>query len=219
MKDWIKKIFSKEKTNPFPNSKHVIKHAFEVGGVDYYEFDEVANLPFKRGLKFLSIYNELDMRCDRFYLLKHTEAIENILTGGKRVGFDEMMKIRELNMQLKERLEMVFQEDLVYKVASVVFFDKNENPNDWEWGYAMKKIEHWKQHKGVHDFFLQEPIQRLIPFLNGGALNFQIYSEVSKQIDAKHLESVYSNLSESLSKISSNSMERYFWTEMNQSGV
>lgn len=213
----LSKLFrTKPKDNPFPKSRHVIKPAFEVDGVWYYEFDNTANLPWKRGLKFLSVYNELDMRCDRFYLTKHVEAVQNILTGGKRVGFDEMVKIQQLNNQLKERLQMVYHEDLVYKVASVVFFDASENPDEWEWEYAMKKIERWKQAQGVHDFFLHEPLQRLIPYLNSGGTDFQLYSEVAKKLDKAHLENIYSNLSPDQRTTLQSSMFRYFWEGMKQ---
>lgn len=207
-------LISRQKQNPFSGSKHVIKHAFTSGGIDYFEFDTLANLPWRRGLKFLSVYNELDMRCDRFYLTKHVEAVENILTGGKRVGFDELVKINQLNQQLKERLQMVYHEDLVYKVASVVFFDANENPDDWEWKYAMEKIERWKKDESVTDFFLHEPIQRLMPFLNVSDMSLQQYSELQKQIDKAQLENIYTSLSASQRQTFSNAMQRYFTQEM-----
>ena len=72
----LKSLFKKSTPNNFGKTKHIIKPAFTTGGIEYFEFDTTANLPFKRGLKFLSIYNELDMRCDRHYLTKHVEAIE-----------------------------------------------------------------------------------------------------------------------------------------------
>ena len=210
----LKQSFKRKQQNPFPQSKHIIKPAFEVGGVQYYEFDTIANLPWKRGLKFLSVYNELDMKCDRFYLTKHTEAVENLLTGGKKVGFDELVKINQLNKQLKERLQLIYQEDLVYKVASVVFFDAKENPDDWEWKYALEKIEHWKKHEGVQDFFLHEPIQRLIPFLNVSEMSLEGYSQIASELDRVALENIYTNLSESQKPTFDNSMHRYFYQEM-----
>ncbi|HRG88761.1 MAG TPA: hypothetical protein PLW44_07040 [Chitinophagales bacterium] len=207
-------LIGRQKQKPFSGSKHVIKHAFTSGGIDYFEFDTLANLPWRRGLKFLSVYNELDMRCDRFYLTKHVEAVENILTGGKRVGFDELVKINQLNQQLKERLQMVYHEDLVYKVASVVFFDANENPDDWEWKYAMEKIERWKKDESVNDFFLHEPIQRLMPFLNVSDMSLQQYSALQQQIDKAQLENIYTSLSASQRQTFSNAMQRYFTQEM-----
>ena len=219
--DKIKGIAAKLRTgkNPFPLSKHIINPAFEIGGVQYYEFDTTANLPWKRGLKFLSIYNELDMKCDRFYLTKHTEAVKNILTGGKRVGFDEMVKLNQLNNQLIERLTWIYHEDLVYKVASVVFFDAKENPDDWEWNYAAKKIEHWKKHENAAAFFLHQPIQRLLPFLNASKQNTPDYSAIQKGIDKAQLESIYENLSRNQKKDFSNYTVRYFSEEMNQNSA
>jgi hypothetical protein len=213
----IKLTWRNKTKGPFSQTKHIIKYAFTSGGVDYYEFDTTANLPWKRGLKFLSIYNEMDMRCDRFYLQKHTEAMENILTGGKKIGLDELIKIRQLNSQMKERLEWIYQEDLVYKIASVVFFDAQENPDDWEWKYALEKIERWKKDGDAGSFFLHEPIRRLIPFLSDSRANFQTYSEAQREIDKAQLENIYAMLSEKANASSVNFTERYFSAEMNQS--
>ena len=205
--------------NKFAGSKHIIKSAFVCGGTEYFEFDNTSNLPWKRGLKFLSIYNELDMKCDRFYLENHVKAIENILTNGdgKKIGLSEMMKVKQLNDQLKERLQMIYHEDLVYKVASVVFFDANENPDDWEWQYALKKIEHWKKHEDVAAFFLHEPIRRLIPFLNDSEFNTLAYSEVQKEADRLQLANILESLSLSPNSGLPNYTARYFSEEMKQS--
>lgn len=221
IKEWLKNFKWKravkaEQKNPFPATKHIIKPAFEVGGIQYYEFDTIANLPWRRGLKFLSIYNELDMKCDRYYLTKHVEAVKKILRGGGRVGFDELVKIDALNNQLDERLKMIYHEDLIYKIASVVFFDATENPDNWEWKYALEKIEHWKKHEGVADFFFREPMVRLMPFLRDSELNLEQYSQVAKAIDAKHLENISANLSEQQKTAFSNPMLRYFSEEMKQ---
>jgi hypothetical protein len=206
-----------KRKNPFPQAKHVIKHAFCVGGVDYFEFDTTANLPWKRGLKFLSVYNEMDMKCDRYYLLKHTEAVENILTQSKKIGLDEIIKIKQLNNQLKERLTWVYHEDLVYKIASIVFFDANENPDDWEWKYALNKIEFWKKHEDAGAFFLHEPITRLIPFLNASEATIRDYSAVQKKMDLVHLENIFSNMWANPKSDSVSYTQRYFAQEMKQS--
>jgi len=200
----------------FPTAtKHIVKEAFEVGGVKYFEFDTTANLPYKRGLKFLSVYDELSMKCDRYYLQKHCEAIDKILSG--TVSVKEYSQILMLNNQMKERLTWVYQEDLVYKIASVVFFDANENPDDWEWEYALKKIEHWKKHEGVGTFFLHEPMQRLVPFLNASAVSVENYSQVQVAQDTTQLENLLQILSD-VQKINLPTFtERIFSEEMKQS--
>ena len=210
----LTRLFKKSANkNAFGKTQHIIKPAFTAGGIQYYEFDTTANLPFKRGLKFLSIYNEMDMRCDRHYLTQHVAAIEAALTGGKKVGLDELIKIRQLNNQMKERLQWVYHEDLVYKLASVVFFDANENPDDWEWKYAAEKIERWKKAEDVNTFFLHEPIQRLIPFLKDSNLNFHDYSAMAKQLDQLMLDNIYAMLSAKASASSLTFTERYFSAE------
>lgn len=199
-------------SQPFPKTKHVIKPAFESGGIQYFEFDTTANLPWKRGLKFISIYQELEMKCDKFYLEKHCEAMDALFSK-KQIGLDEIIQMRNYNAVLKERLKWVYNEDLIYKVCSVVFFDANENPDDWEWKYAAEKIERWKK-EGVNSFFLHEPIQRLIPFLSSSNFNFESYSEAQHSLDKAQLENIYMNLSESLKESSYNYTSRYFSQEM-----
>lgn len=213
----IKKLLGRE--TKFPTAtKHVTKYAFTVGGIDYYEFDTTANLPWKRGLKFLSIYNELDMRCDRFYLESLCKAILDQFNKPK-IGFNEMSNIKTWVQQTQERLNWVYHEDLVYKLASVVFFDKNENPDDWEWKYASAKIEHWKKNEGVQDFFLREPIKRLIPFLNNSALSILTYSQTQKEQDLAQLANLLEGMSGSRKIDLPNYTARYFSEEMKQSSV
>ena len=214
----LKSLFRRKPANVFGKTKHIIKPAFTCGGIEYFEFDTTANLPFKRGLKFLSIFNEIDMRCDRTYLIKHTAAIEQLLTG-KKIGLDEIIKIRQLNSQMKERLQWIYHEDLIYKLASVVFFDANENPDDWEWKYAAEKIERWKKAEDVSTFFLHEPIQRLIPFLKDSEVNFQDYSEMQKKLDQAILDNISAILSDKASTNSLSYTERYFSEEMKASSV
>jgi len=211
------KTILKQETK-FPTStKHITKFAFEVGGVKYYEFDTIANLPYKRAMKFFSVYDELSMKCDAFYLNAHVKAVKTILTGGKKVGLEEMSKLLSLNAQLEERLTWVHSEDLVYKLASVVFFDANESPDDWEWQYALKKIEYWKQNESAASFFLHEPIVRLLPYLKDSQLTSPNYSDTQKKIDKAQLEKLLQVLS-GVQKISlPNYTERLFSEEMKQS--
>lgn len=206
------RIFKRENQNPFPQSKQVVELAFTVGGVDYYQHTDVANMPYKRALKCLSVYNELSMKCDRNYLTAHVEAMENIMNkGGSSLNI--LFEIKQLNNQLKERLLWIYDEDLIYKLAAVRFFDKNENPEDFDWKYAEKKIKSWKQNEAAASFFLRAPIKRLIPFLNEQELNLESYSEVQKAQDKMHRENLSMNLSESRSEELLNSTGNLFWEE------
>lgn len=205
------KLWSNSK-NPFPRTKHVIKPAFISGGIQYFEFDTTANLPWKRAMKFISIYNELDMKCDKLLLKQYCNAVDSIFNKPK-IGFDEMAELKKMNSVLKERLQWVTDVDLVYKICSVVFFDANENPDDWEWKYAAEKIERWKK-EDIDSFFLHEPIQRLIPFFGNSNTNLKSYSEAQAMIDKEHLQSIYMNLSGSQKEDLPDYTSRYFSEEM-----
>ncbi len=176
---------------PFKDSKYIIKYAFTIGGIDYYCFDDTFNLPYERGLKAISFYEESRMKCSLEYLKLHTEAIDNILNSKSIKIYD----IKKLNDQLAERLKFVVDIDLLYKLASVIFFDKNEIPTTYEFKYNVEKIEHWKKHKDIGDFFLQMPIVRLIPFLKESNQISQDYAEALRKINRHHLDNIYSHIS------------------------
>jgi hypothetical protein len=189
------KLFQRLFKPPFQSDMPIV-FAFEVGGTKYYQFDDAFNTPCERALAALPYYRELDMRCTREYLLKHTEAVTELLTGTKV----NLEKLGQLNVQLKDRLNMIFEPDIAYKLASVVYFDKSESPYQYDFKYARKKIAHWKKHKGVHDFFLQMPLQKLIPFLSGVEMNLDIFSEVAEKMNRIH-SAVISSISSSEGKV------------------
>lgn len=168
----------------FSGQEHIIKHAFTVAGVDYYMFDDTFNLPYERGLMAIAIYEETRMGCSREYLLQHAEAVEKLL----RQNPIDVFLINTLNDQMKDRLSMAFNVELAYKLASVVYFDKTENPCTYEADHNQRKIDFWKKHRKVDDFFLQKPISELMPFLKSAEVDLATYSEVQAKIDQVHSE-------------------------------
>jgi hypothetical protein len=116
------------------------------------------------------------------------------LVTGTKFGLDELTRIRAANDQLKQRLDWVVVPDQVYKLASIVYFDASESPTHYEIGYAREKIARWKA-EDVDAFFLQKPIQELIPFLNGFVGSFKSYSDLISQVDRHHWKNLSSKFS------------------------
>jgi hypothetical protein len=145
----------------FPHRTRVIEHAFSIAGTDYFRFDDLFNLPYERGMTAFDIYEESRMRCTREYLEKHVEILRGLSTSEK----PDVFKINKLNELLEKNIRFDLSEELLYKIASVVFFDKNENPELYDEEYCRKKIEFWKKHKGVSEYFRQKSLRELIPFL------------------------------------------------------
>lgn len=179
----FKNIFKKSVKQLFPNTESIIEEAFKIDGVTYYRFADLNNLPYKRGLMAYAVYNELDMRCTREYLVLHADALNTILSKPEINVFD----IKKLNDQMMQRLQLTTDVDLMYKLASVAYFDKNENPESYDTAYCEKKIAHWKKHSSVEAFFLSQPLMELLPFLSNADVDLNTYSELNKELNEIHL--------------------------------
>ena len=164
--------------------KYRIEYAFTCGGTKYYRFADITNLPYERGLMALHAYNEVQMRCDRAFLVRYADTIDKLLHEQKI----DIFKIQKLNEVLKQRLELVAETDLMYKLASIVYFDKSENPAVYEPAYAEKKIAKWRKDKGVHDFFMQKPLLELMPFSQSVTTDLDTYSEMFQEVKKIHSE-------------------------------
>lgn len=135
-------------------------------------------------------YEEFRMKCTLEYLQLHVKAVDNILTKQKI----DIYAIKGLNDQLKQRLDIALDTELLYKIASIVFFDRQENIEDYDYNYNAKKIERFKKMPG---FFLQQSLMTLLPVLKDSDLNLAAYSTVVESLNRVHLE----NLSKALPEL------------------
>jgi hypothetical protein len=152
-------------------------------GTQYYQFDDMNNMMTGRAFVCLDFYNELSMRCTREYLTEHCEAMEEMVNKGK------LIEIAQLHIQLKERLTMIIDPDIVYKIASVVYFDATEQPYTYDFKYNTKKINAWKE-SGIEGFFLKIPLKDLIPSLDLSEADLVEYMTVAQTINQNHLETI-----------------------------
>lgn len=183
--------------NSFNREGLIVSHAFTCGGIEYMELDSIYNLPTQRGKAAIQIYEEVRMKCEYEDLLAHTAAVDNVFKNDKGIKLTEIMQLKKLNDSLAERLKIAIDPDLIYKFASVVFFDKTESPIYWDAYHAKKKIALWKKYMDVNDFFLSEPMIRLLPFLKLPEVNFQSFSQVAEELRNVHWEQVLELLSPS----------------------
>lgn len=175
-----------------PEQRSLIKEIFILDGVKYYTFEDIFRMPTLRGLQALDYYDEFSMRCTKEYLTYFCKACETILSDTKKL---ELIKLATLVKELNERLNMIPLPEHVYKLASVMFFDETENPYFYDRDYAAKKIAKWKENPGVLDFFLQQPLRDLIPYLNMDGASLHTYSVASKAITEVHRKTVSEILS------------------------
>lgn len=181
--DRARRLF-RNKLKPFlVDAKYKVIPAFSLAGVDYWMYDSTTEVPTGRFFAAMGVYAEMDMNCDKDYLESHCKAMEKLLSDPKKI---QLTYIMQLNVNLKERLELMPMPDYIYKLASVIFFDKTESLYSYDYDYNKLKIEKWKASGGTLDFFSQTPLKELVPALAMPERDTQTYLMVTKLIAETH---------------------------------
>lgn len=172
--------------------KYPVECVFELGGKNYFAFADLNNQPAGRTLAALPLFMQLKINCQYDFLQLFVTGMESVLSDPQKISIEKFVTLKNM---IKDRLNWAFTPDLVYKYASVVYFDEHENPDTYDEAYNEKKIEFWKQNKGMQDFFLSEPITRLIPHLRAVSGSFPMYSSVILKAQSLQLEALLAMIS------------------------
>lgn len=159
-----------------------ITKAFECDGKQFYQFEDINSMMTGRAFTCIDYYQELSMRCTREYLEKHCEKMDELLSGTEI----NIMDIAQIESQLKERLTMIVDPDVIYKIASVVYFDENESPWSYDFKYNQRKISHWKS-LNLDDFFFMIRVKDLIPLGDLSNQDLATYIQVGNRVNKAHL--------------------------------
>lgn len=165
------------------DEKYKVIPAFSIGGTDYWMYDSTMEVPTGRFFAAMGIYTEMEMNCSKDYLLSHCKAMEKVLSDPKKISLTYIM---QMNVNLKERLELMPFPEFIYKLASVIFFDKSESLYSYDYEYNRLKIEKWKAAGGTLDFFSKTPLKELVPSLSMPAADIQTYLTVTNLIRETH---------------------------------
>lgn len=90
---------------------------------------------------------------------------------------------------------MSFSLTRTIKLASVMYFDEQENPLDYQYPYNEQKMKHWMQHNDVQGFFLSLPDSALIPSFDELSKNFPTYLEAESKRMMNTISHITSHLS------------------------
>lgn len=165
---------------------HVIEPAFISGGVQYYRLKDYFNTFSLRGLMALQVYEEWNMRMTRDQLLEFINKFEKIINNPKQINMGE---IARMVGNMKERLELVMPtSEIVYKFASVAFFDKNESPYAYDPEYCKAKIKRWKEAADISDFFIVTRLRDMIPLPELSEEDLQLCLSIVDQLAQVHSE-------------------------------
>jgi len=176
-----------------PRLDHPTEKVFSIEGTNYYQFKDISKIKCFRAFIVSDFYSELSMKCSREYLVAHTDAVEKLLSNSKQINITQ---VAQLNLQLKERLEMIYEPDIIYKIASVVFFDKTENPYEYDDMYGKEKVERFKRHAQKNDgFFFETLFKGLLNTKDLKDQDLETYMNVAQKITQSHWDNIFTILS------------------------
>lgn len=185
--------FFRKNKNKFPQTtEYAVELAFSLKGRDFFQFVDSSNIPAGRSLAALKYYLPLQTSCDDKYLRYFQKSMESILSDPHTISLEKLIGLKN---QLKDRLEYYVHPQHLYKYASVVYMDKDENPYTYDDAANEEKIAFWKANTGMQEFFFAEPITKLLPYLKNAEFSAPRYSVAVLEQDI----AMYRNLLQILS--------------------
>jgi hypothetical protein len=164
---------------PTYKAEYPLQFAFNCGGIDYFEFVDKNNLPYERGLEALTFYQEMQNGVTNDYIKNYNTAMSKLLSDPKKINLNEIIK---LQAYFEQRCSYIISKEIVYKVASVAFVDKNEPLTRYDFKANEKKIKNWKDNAG-DNFFLSMPIKKLVPFLQQSDSTSLMYLNIVEKVE------------------------------------
>lgn len=184
------KAFTEKK----PDIKDPIEKVFVIDGKNYYKYQDISKVKNQRVLVIQDFYNELAMGTTRDMLLKHCEACNTIL-GSSTI---DIYKLKTLVMQLEERLDMIHPTDIIYKIASVIYFTKDENTLDYDDLLGREKVKLFKAQDKKDKkmgFFFGTLFRNIIGSTDISDKDLLTYMMVGSQITTEHMKTISTILS------------------------
>jgi hypothetical protein len=179
----IKRFFD----NHLANSSKIEK-AFKVNGIQYYNFKDYMDMPVYRWKLMEAWMRNYDARITDETLRAYIDKILGHLEGNPI----NATRAAYLCYKLKERTHLAVEDEILWRLASICYFDKTERLEDYDGDYNVKKIESWKR-SGQLDFFYTKPMSDIFKF---------------KTISKKDLEALLREAEETRRKIDSEALGR-----------
>jgi hypothetical protein len=148
---------------------------FQVDGVQYYRFKKDVTVPYGRYMYMQVFLYEQSLRMDLDTLNGYIQKMKYAVNGSVKTGIDLITVIRTLT-QMESRVELAFEVDTTYRLASVHYFDDTEDLYTYDKVHNDAKIALWKGAKVV-DFFYQRPMGELLGLSNFSPIDLQTFIE------------------------------------------
>lgn len=155
-----------------PDYTGLIEKAFIVDGEQFYCFSKDSDMRYGRYIFLQAFIQEADLRISIADLRKQNEVITSWIDGTK--GTVNIGKALEMLSIQKQQCDLAFEPETVFRLASCLFFDENEDLRKWDKSYNEKKITKWKESHTI-DFFFHRLMQEFVNLKDTSPIALQNY--------------------------------------------
>ena len=168
-----------------------IEYAFTSGGVKYFRFTSEVNIPFQRAIAAKEILTEELWQIDPKVLTGWVEGLIALLTDDKKKSDKKVIEAGIMAYRLKEQMDLSHSLIRQLKLATVLYFDEQENPLDYQYPYNKVKLEQWTKHNDIPDFFFESARLSLTSLWTRIGAEFSDLFSSGKQAANKPIETYY----------------------------
>jgi hypothetical protein len=178
-----------KKTDWFIKPEHEVQLSFTHNGIEYYSFVNQLNLYAKRYFAALDAIAVMDAGIDKKFI--------NIFfkTAQEYINKQQWAQLMGLINNLYQRSTYVTNDELFLTICAVIFFDKSENPYDFNTEYAEIKKARWRKDSEVLGKLWERVPPSFLPSLDTSKMSIQNYLTAQGIEEASMLEKHLENLS------------------------
>lgn len=170
----------KQKTIIHPDYKRLIEYVTTIEGRKLYKFKELADMPHGRYLYCTRFSTEMNMRLDAQTSQDIDERIMDYFLTEKPTKKDKRVAMDVLSTRM-QMTKMLISGEVSYRLASCVYFWKDEDLTEYDFAIGDEKIELFKK-VNFDDFFLTEPMKNFFPQTHISVQDLKVFSSQEKEM-------------------------------------
>ena len=173
-------------TSIHPKYKTLIEEVREIDGRMLYKFKSLLDMPHNRYNKATRFVTEFDMRIDTETIKAFNKEVDDLFD--KILVSENLPQTRRIARKgmlltdiLETRIDITLSLDASYRLASCIYFWKDEDLDDYDFEIGDEKITLFKE-IGFDSFFLSKPMNNFIPQMNLSAQDLNVFSRYEKEL-------------------------------------
>jgi len=156
----FKKKVHKKNTIHDPDFAPFIEPAFKFLSTQYYRFKKDSDTPYGRYKWISTFLHEVELRMDLKTLQGYIDYIKKHISGEK--GKINLGEVSVTIAKMETRMALHFDVETAKKLASVIYFDEDEDLTTYDRQKGREKMDAWGKDLKVMDFFLTKPMRELL---------------------------------------------------------